>query len=461
MRQWMLRITAYAERLLEDLEGVDWPESIKEMQRNWIGRSEGAEIDFAVAGHDASFHVFTTRPDTLFGATYMVLAPEHPLVDASPRPQQRAAVEAYSQRARSHRAARARRREAKTGVFTGAFACNPVNGERLPIWIADYVLMGYGTGAIMAVPAHDERDRAFADTLRPADREVVAGGALRREGGRVHRRRARWSTRSFLDGLDARPRKARMIEWLEEHGKGRRACTTSCATGSSRASATGASRSRSALLEDGTMVAGAGATSCRSSCRRSTTTSRPTRRAAAGARRREWLMATMPRRARRRARDQHDAAVGGLVLVLPALPRPAERARAVVAGGRAVLDARRPVRRRRGARRAAPALRALLAQGAVRRGLVPTRSRFSGCSTRDDPGQLLPGRAREVLSIRTTSRSATARGSSRRRARRLDMPGREDVEVGLNVVSPDEVDGRSTAPMRCGSTRCSWARSTR
>jgi leucyl-tRNA synthetase len=164
----MLRITAYAERLLEGLDGLDWPEPIKKMQQDWIGRSEGADVDFPLADPPAgmdptAIRVYTTRPDTLFGATYMVLAPEHPLVQAITTAEQRAAVEAYvAEAAHKSDLARTDLAKEKTGVFTGAWAVNPVNDERIPIWIADYVMMGYGTGAIMAVPAHDQRDYEFA-----------------------------------------------------------------------------------------------------------------------------------------------------------------------------------------------------------------------------------------------------------------------------------------------------------
>jgi leucyl-tRNA synthetase len=181
LRQWMLRITAYAERLLKDLELVDWPESIKEMQRNWIGRSEGAEVGFLLEeAHGlqsaglGTITVFTTRPDTLFGATYMVLAPEHELVDVITTPEQRAAVAAYkAETARKSDLERTELAKKKTGVFTGAYAINPVNQERIPIWIADYVLASYGTGAIMAVPAHDERDFEFAQQFGLPIRTVV------------------------------------------------------------------------------------------------------------------------------------------------------------------------------------------------------------------------------------------------------------------------------------------------
>ncbi len=163
LKQWMLRITAYSDRLLEGLDELDWPESIKIMQRNWIGRSEGADVDFTVVGNDEVIRVYTTRPDTLFGATYMVLAPEHPLVEQITTDEQRDAVDRYVQEA-SHKSELDRTADTKekTGVFTGAYAINPVNDEKIPIWVADYVMMGYGTGAIMAVPAHDERDYEFA-----------------------------------------------------------------------------------------------------------------------------------------------------------------------------------------------------------------------------------------------------------------------------------------------------------
>ncbi|MEZ4280271.1 MAG: leucine--tRNA ligase [Myxococcota bacterium] len=220
MRQWMLRITQYADRLLEDLEGLDWPEPIKKMQRDWIGRSEGAHVRFAVKGQpDAEIEVFTTRPDTLFGATYMVLAPEHPLVAKLTTAAQRAAVEAYVERA-ARKSERTRQAELgeKTGVATGAFATNPVTGGEIPIWIADYVLAGYGTGAIMAVPGHDERDWAFAKTFGLPIVEVVAGGDVE-EAAFTGSGRATAS--GFLDGLETEAAKRKMIEWLESKGLGR------------------------------------------------------------------------------------------------------------------------------------------------------------------------------------------------------------------------------------------------
>jgi leucyl-tRNA synthetase len=174
LKQWLLRITDYAERLLDDLAVVDWPDAIKKMQRDWIGKSEGAEVDFEIAGGKGTIRVFTTRPDTLFGATYMVLSPEHPLVDAITTPPQRTAVIGYKREAaKKSDLERTELAKRKTGVFTGGFAVNPVNQERIPIWIADYVLISYGTGAIMAVPAHDERDFEFAKTYELPIRPVV------------------------------------------------------------------------------------------------------------------------------------------------------------------------------------------------------------------------------------------------------------------------------------------------
>jgi leucyl-tRNA synthetase len=214
MKQWMLRITAYADRLIDDLNDVDWPENIKDMQRNWIGRSEGAEVTFNIDGFDETFTVFTTRPDTLFGATYAVLAPEHPFVDKITTADQRAAVEAYLDEVK-HKSDLERTDLAKdkSGVFTGAYAINPVNGEKMPIWIADYVLISYGTGAIMAVPAHDERDYEFAVKFELPIKEVVAGGDVTSEaytGDGLH------VNSEFLDGLNKEEAISTMIKWLEE-----------------------------------------------------------------------------------------------------------------------------------------------------------------------------------------------------------------------------------------------------
>lgn len=245
MRQWMLRITAYAERLIDDLDEVDWPEGIKEAQRNWIGKSEGAEVEFrsaesGVRSDSASpdstfhiphsaFHVFTTRPDTLFGVTYCVLAPEHPLVEQIVTDEQRAAVMAYVAQARQQSdLQRTALNKEKTGVFTGAYAINPVNGEQVPIWVADYVLISYGTGAIMAVPAHDERDHEFAQHFNLPIREVIhplPTPPPMREGV-VSVQEAAYTgdgvcvNSDFLNGLAGDAARQRMIAWLEENGHG-------------------------------------------------------------------------------------------------------------------------------------------------------------------------------------------------------------------------------------------------
>jgi leucyl-tRNA synthetase len=219
MRQWVLKITEYAERLLEDLEELDWSESIKDMQRNWIGKSKGAEAVFEIEGHaGSSLTVFTTRPDTLFGATYCVLAPEHELVAKIATAEQAAAVKAYQDKAATKSdLERTDLAKEKTGVFTGAYAINPVNGSKAPIWIADYVLGGYGTGAIMAVPGHDQRDWEFAKQYDLPIIEVVQGGDVATEafaGDGAH------VNSGFIDGLNNEQAIAKMIEWLESNGKG-------------------------------------------------------------------------------------------------------------------------------------------------------------------------------------------------------------------------------------------------
>ena len=228
MRQWVLKITAYADRLLDDLLLVQWPASTLEMQKNWIGRSIGAEVEFGLADIHGTIRIFTTRPDTLFGATYMVLAPEHPLVEVVTSPERRQAVETYRQAAaRKSDLQRQELEKDKTGVFTGGYAVNPVNDERLPIWIADYVLMGYGTGAIMAVPAHDARDWAFAKTYSLPIREVIAGGNVEKEAfvETAHGKVINSTTpdgRFSINGLapvDAIPK---ITSWLESLGKGRK-----------------------------------------------------------------------------------------------------------------------------------------------------------------------------------------------------------------------------------------------
>ena len=221
LRQWMLRITKYSQRLIDELDTLDWPEGIKLLQKNWIGRSEGASVKFQILDFNFEIEVFTTRPDTLFGATYMVLAPEHPFVPEITTAEQKSAVEAYQKTCSSKSDMdRGDLNKDKSGVFTGAFATNPVNGEQIPVWIADYVMMGYGTGAIMAVPAHDERDHEFAlrfnlpikQVVQPTDdsdwQGYTAYGTAVNSG--------------FLDGLPTAEAKAKMIAWLEEKAIGQR-----------------------------------------------------------------------------------------------------------------------------------------------------------------------------------------------------------------------------------------------
>ncbi|MED3725696.1 leucine--tRNA ligase [Priestia filamentosa] len=223
MKQWILKITEYADRLLDDLEELDWPESIKDMQRNWIGRSEGAHVQFEIEGTDESFTAFTTRPDTLFGATYAVLAPEHSLVEKITTAEQKEEVTSYIDKVKTKSdLERTDLAKEKTGAFTGAYAINPVSGEKMPIWIADYVLATYGTGAIMAVPAHDERDYEFAQAFDLPIKEVVSGGDVTKEaytGNGAH------VNSDFLNGLDKEEAIEKMISWLEENKKGEKKVT--------------------------------------------------------------------------------------------------------------------------------------------------------------------------------------------------------------------------------------------
>jgi leucyl-tRNA synthetase len=313
LRQWMMRITAYAERLIDELDGLDWPDGIKQHQRNWIGKSDGAEVEFALENNLGTLHVYTTRPDTLFGATYMVLAPEHPLVEAITTPDQRAEVEAYRRAcAGKSDLERSELTRDKTGVHTGARAINPVNGEAIPIWIADYVLTGYGTGAIMAVPAHDERDFEFATKFSLPIVPVVAAETpalpFCDPGISINS--------GFLDGLPTADAKDRMIEWLEQNGKGLRRvnyklrdwCVQPPALlGRAVPDHLGPRRPPRPARK---RTAGAAA-----AARGLQTQRRPARPAGQGGR----LDPLLPRSP---SRDQHHAAVGRLLLVLPALLRP-------------------------------------------------------------------------------------------------------------------------------------------
>ena len=239
MRQWVLKITEYAERLLKDLDTLDWPEGIKEMQRNWIGRSEGAEVTFQIDGTDRKVTVFTTRPDTLFGATYMVLSPEHALVPVITTPECREAVEAYQKFAASKSDLdRTGLNNEKTGCFTGAYAVNPVNGDKIPVWIADYVLSSYGTGAIMAVPAHDTRDFDFAVKFNIPIKCIIQpdpaeAAAQKIDPADVFAGKVCWtgdgeSVNSandqglVINGLKVTEAKAKTIAWLAERGIGKK-----------------------------------------------------------------------------------------------------------------------------------------------------------------------------------------------------------------------------------------------
>jgi leucyl-tRNA synthetase len=226
MRQWMMRITAYSERLLEDAKELDWPISTLEQQRNWIGRSEGADVVFAVKGKKENIRVFTTRPDTLFGATYMVLAPEHPLVDIVASPEQREQIQQYRKETAFKSELERGIEKEKTGVFTGGYAINPTTGKEIPIWIADYVLMGYGTGAIMAVPGHDNRDMEFAKKFDLKIIKVVDGGpdvaeCFVEDGIAINSANKEVS----LNGLSTPEAKKTIIAWLEKKELGKLAVT--------------------------------------------------------------------------------------------------------------------------------------------------------------------------------------------------------------------------------------------
>jgi len=230
IRQWILKITAYAERLLADLDTLDWPEPVKLMQRNWIGKSEGANVVFKVDGHSDTLEIYTTRPDTLFGATYMVLSPEHPLVNKITTSEQKQAVSAYIDAAgRKSDLERTDLAKEKTGVFSGAYAINPVNDQKIPIWIADYVLISYGTGAIMAVPAHDERDWDFAKAFNlpiiqvVSDEKPAEGKSYTNEPAECTAADGYSVNSGFITGLSTAEAKSKITKWLEEKGLGKKA----------------------------------------------------------------------------------------------------------------------------------------------------------------------------------------------------------------------------------------------
>ena len=329
LEQWFFRITDYAERLLADFDRLEsWPEHVITMQRNWIGRSEGAEVVFRCEEAGVDFPVFTTRPDTLFGATFFVLAPEHPELERLVAgTEAESAVREYVDRvARESVEERGDEDREKTGVPLGRTVVNPVNGEEIPMFVADYVLMEYGTGAIMAVPAHDSRDYEFAQAFDLPVRRVIEGvdeEAARDDEGLPYPGDGPMtgSGRNSTARATARPT-TRSSSGCAPRGGARRRSTTACATGWSRGSATGGRRSRSSTARS----AGSSpcpTTSCRSSCPRSTTTRRRAR--ARSPRPRTGSPPTARLRRRRPPRDRHDGHLRRLLLVLHPLPRPAQR----------------------------------------------------------------------------------------------------------------------------------------
>ena len=391
LRQWMLRITEYADRLDEDLATLDWPDT-KGKQHHWIGRSEGAIVAFGLEGARAgeAIRVFTTRVDTLAGATYVVVAPEHPLALALATPAQRAEVAAYVEAAKAKTDIdRSDATKTKTGVATGAFAVNPANGDRVPVWVGDYVIGTYGTGAVMAVPAHDERDHAFArvyglpivQVIAPTDGHVidVQKEAFTDDGVVCHQR----TKREIADGTTSEAARAQMTAWLvAQRNGGREGHLPAARLGvlapallggadpdllpgrprerhdrpaDERCEVHDSSRSADRSRRVGAAAAAAGPRGLQARDR------------SGGAARARSGLALLPAgREVVRAGDEHDAAMGGVVLVLPPLPRSEERQGSVQREVVRRLDARRPLRWRLGARRAPPLVRALLAQGALR-----------------------------------------------------------------------------------------------
>ncbi len=454
LKQWMMRITAYADRLVADLDRLDWPDSVKSMQRNWIGRSEGAQVRFPVVGVETPIEVFTTRPDTLFGATYMVLAPEHPLVDAITPEQWPAGVDArWTGGAATPREAVAAYRDAasrkseldrqenreKTGVFTGAYATNPVNGEQIPVFVADYVLMGYGTGAIMAVPAQDQRDWDFATafglpivrTVQPS--EGWDGEAFTGDGPAINSANAEIS----LDGMGVTEAKRAITDWLAARGAGEAVVQYKLRDWLfSRQRYWGEpfpivwdADGPIALPDDQLPVELPEIDDYSPKTYdpedADTEPEPPLSRAT------DWVEVDLDLGAAAALppRDEHDAAVGRLVLVLPALPGPGEPRAVRRPGGRAVLAGqgpvaagrprrRRPVRRRRGARGAAPAVRPVLAQGAVRPGPRQLRGAV--------PPAVQPGLHPGLRLHRRPRRVRAGRGGRRGRGRafHVERPGR-------------------------------------
>ena len=376
LEQWFLRITHYADELLEALDALEWPERAKIMQRNWIGRSEGAEFDLAVEGRpDLSVRVFTTRPDTSFGMTYAVMAPEHPQVDELTSDVQRAAVEELRRRAAAESdIERMAEGDAaglgKRGAFTGSNVINPFTGDPVPLYVADYVLMGYGTGAIMAVPAEDQRDWDFATvhglpivrTVQPPEGwDEQGGGAFTGEGPKINS--------DFLDGLDIPTAKARAIDWLEERGDRRAQGELPIARLAGVAAALLGLPDPRCVLRRARGGACARGPAARGGPRRRRV---PAHRAVPARPPRGLLAHDLPGvRRTGAARDGHHGHLRGLVVVLPALLRPLEPRPAVRPGCGTPLHAGRPVHRRHRARHLAPALRPLLHPRPHRRGSGP------------------------------------------------------------------------------------------
>ena len=465
MRQWMLRITRYADRLLADLDELDWPASTVAMQRNWIGRSEGAEVTFTtatpVAGRE--LRVFTTRPDTLYGATYMVLSPEHALVAELTTPAQRAAVAAYQEEARRKSdLERTDLAKEKTGVFTGATATNPVNGKQIPIWIADYVLATYGTGAIMAVPAHDERDFAFAKKFgsRSSRSCKPADGVDARSERRRSPATASNVNSGPLDGLPTPEAKKKITADLEARGVGKGAVSyrlrdwvfsrqrywgepiplVHCPNDGvvpvpeaqlpvrlpdvERYEPTGTGESPLAAIDS---FVNTTCPKCGGPAKRETN--------------------TMPQWA------------GSCWYYLRYLD-PKNAARAFDPGDREAVDGGRPLRRRRRAQRAAPPLRALLAQGAVRHrrgqheGAVP-----EAAPPGDGARVLVRGRDGPLPRARRR-RAARRRGVPQGDGREAEDHRREDGEVEDERRQPRRRHPRLRRRRACASTRCSWASSS-
>ena len=379
LEQWFFRITDYADRLLDDLDTIDWPHHVVTMQRNWIGRSEGAEVTFSEPETGRDYSVFTTRPDTLFGATFFVMAPEHPdVLRLAAGTEHEQAVKTYvNQVLTESREERADTERTKTGVPLGRSVINPVNGERIPMYVADYVLMEYGTGAIMAVPGHDERDFDFAQEFGLPIRRVVGGGdelPYSGDGPLVN------SAPEF-DGLHNREALEKIVDWLDRDGKGPPLDQLPPARLAAVAPALLGRPDPDRLLRRARDRARSGGRPAGRPARRRGL--RPAGPLAAGGGRGLGQHDLPDLRRSRPARDRHDGHVRRLVLVLPALHGREQRRRVVGQEGPRPLDARRPVHRRRRARDPAPDVRALLREGAGRPGACWTlRSRSRRSSPR-------------------------------------------------------------------------------